>query len=52
MDRGAWRANVLGVAKGWMQLSDSTTTAFILIELIRVRDYVCCQDQAFVMFLS
>ena len=30
MDRGAWRAPVHGVAKGWTQLSDWTTTTAVL----------------------
>ena len=32
MDREAWRAAVLGVAKGRMQLSDGTTTARCIAE--------------------
>ena len=27
MDRGAWQSTVHGVAEGWIQLSDYTTTA-------------------------
>ena len=37
MDRGAWRATVHGVAKGWTQLSDSIYIHMYILQ----NDYYC-----------
>ena len=46
MDRGAWQATVHGVAKSWIQLSDSTKAhehnkGYVWVSTYTEKGYVC-----------